>query len=201
MWRTMMPAGSAVVACDGADVVGMAAYLDLKLTVPGGAVLPMAGVSWVAVSPTHRRRGVLTAMFAELHGRMGDYPIAGLEASEAGIYGRFGYGPATVEHRADRRPAGGHGSTPTSPTPAASGSSRPQSTANSSRTSTSGGGCRHRAACTARASCGTTCSPTVRTSGMAAARSSVCCTPTASRCTGRTGTTRRRGSRSPSWPR
>ena len=32
-------------------------------------------------------------MFTELHGRMGDYPIAGLEASEAGIYGRFGYGP------------------------------------------------------------------------------------------------------------
>ena len=62
MWRTMMPEGSAVVACDGADVVGMAAYVDLELTVPGGAVLPMAGVTWVAVSPTHRRRGVLRAM-------------------------------------------------------------------------------------------------------------------------------------------
>ena len=35
------------------------------------------------------------------------YPIAGLEASEAGIYGRFGYGPATVSHRlvVDRREA------------------------------------------------------------------------------------------------
>jgi predicted acetyltransferase len=107
MWRTMMPAGSAVVACDGQDVVGVAAYLDLKLTVPGGAVLPMAGVTWVAVLPTHRRRGVLRAMFAELHSRMGDYPIAGLQASEAGIYGRFGYGPAMVEHKltVDRRQA------------------------------------------------------------------------------------------------
>ena len=95
-WRTLMPAGSAVVACDGEDVVGMAFYLDLKLTVPGGAVLPMAGLSGVAVSPTHRRRGALTAMFTELHGRMGDYPIAGLEASEAGIYGRFGYGPCDL---------------------------------------------------------------------------------------------------------
>jgi predicted acetyltransferase len=106
-WRTLMPAGSAVVACDGPDVVGVAIYLDLQLTVPGGAVLPMAGVTWVAVSPTHRRRGALRAMFAELHGRMGDYPIAGLEASEAGIYGRFGYGPAIVEHRltVDRREA------------------------------------------------------------------------------------------------
>jgi predicted acetyltransferase len=107
MWRTMMPADGALVACDGPDVVGVAAYLDLKLTVPGGAVLPMAGVTWVAVSPTHRRRGVLRAMFVELHARMGEYPIAGLQASEAGIYGRFGYGPATVEHRltVDRREA------------------------------------------------------------------------------------------------
>lgn len=106
-WRTMMPDNGVVVACDGPDVVGVAAFLDLKLTVPGGAVLPMAGVTWVVVSPTHRRRGVLTAMFVELHARMGEYPIAGLQASEAGIYGRFGYGPATVEHKltVDRRDA------------------------------------------------------------------------------------------------
>jgi predicted acetyltransferase len=96
IWRSMIPSDGAVVACDGADVVGAAVLYDLSLTVPGGAVLPMAGVSSVAVAPTHRRRGALTGMFAELHSRMGDYPIAGLEASEGGIYGRFGYGPATV---------------------------------------------------------------------------------------------------------
>ncbi len=71
MWRTLMPADSAVVACDGPDIVGMASYLDLKLTVPGGAVLPMAGVSWVAVSPTHRRRGVLTSDVRRTAPRMG----------------------------------------------------------------------------------------------------------------------------------
>lgn len=43
MWRTLMPADGVVIACDGADVVGMAYYLDLRLTVPGGTVLPMAG--------------------------------------------------------------------------------------------------------------------------------------------------------------
>jgi predicted acetyltransferase len=113
-WRTMMPAGSAVVACDGQDIVGMAYYLDLKLTVPGGVVLPMAGLSGVAVSPTHRRRGALTAMFTELHARMADYPIAGLEASEAAIYGRFGYGPSTVwrELTVDRREARFHDDVP-----------------------------------------------------------------------------------------
>lgn len=98
-WRSLIPAGGAVVACDGPDVVGVAVFLDLELTVPGGAVLPMAGVSWVAVAPTHRRRGALSGMFAELHRRMDRYPIAGLEASEAEIYGRFGYGPATIWQR------------------------------------------------------------------------------------------------------
>jgi predicted acetyltransferase len=113
-WRTLMPAGSVVVACDGPHIVGMAFYLDLKLTVPGGVVLPMAGLSGVAVSPTHRRRGALTAMFTELDARMADYPIAGLEASEAGIYGRFGYGPSTVwrELTVDRREARFHDEVP-----------------------------------------------------------------------------------------
>ncbi len=121
-WRSVMPAGGALVASDGSSLVasggsslvGVALYLDLRLTVPGGAVLPMAGVSWVVVSPTHRRRGVLTAMFTELHSRMSGYPIAGLEASEATIYGRFGYGPATVrrEFTVDRREARFHPDVP-----------------------------------------------------------------------------------------
>jgi len=51
MWHTLMPAGGGVVACEGPDIVGMSSFLDLRLTVPGGAVLPMAGVSWVAVAP------------------------------------------------------------------------------------------------------------------------------------------------------
>lgn len=109
MWRTLIPSEGAVVACDRDDVVGMAFYLDLRLTVPGGAVLPMAGVSWVCVAPTHRRRGVLREMFGELHARMAaSYPVAGLEASEGGIYGRFGYGPASVVETlsVDRRGVG-----------------------------------------------------------------------------------------------
>lgn len=98
-WRSMIPGDGSVVACDGDDIVGMSVYLDLKMTVPGGAVLPVAGVTLVAVAPTHRRRGVLRAMYTELHNRIADarYPIAALTASEGGIYGRFGYGPATIE--------------------------------------------------------------------------------------------------------
>jgi predicted acetyltransferase len=98
-WRTLMPGDASVVACDGGDVVGMAHYLDLRMTVPGGAVLPVAGITIVAVAPTHRRRGILRAMYTVLHERISAarYPIAALTASEGGIYGRFGYGPATVE--------------------------------------------------------------------------------------------------------
>jgi predicted acetyltransferase len=106
-WRSMMPTDGTVLACEGDDVVGMAHYLDMQLTVPGGAVLPMAGVTIVGVAPTHRRRGILRKMYVELHNRIADmrYPLAGLTASEGGIYGRFGYGPATIEQvfSVDRR--------------------------------------------------------------------------------------------------
>lgn len=118
-WRTLMPDDSAVVVCDGSigeAVVGVALYLDLQLTVPGGAVLRAGGVSSVAVSPTHRRRGLLRAMLTELHRRITDsgYPIAALTASEGGIYGRFGYGPATIEQglTIDRRFARFHDDAP-----------------------------------------------------------------------------------------
>lgn len=116
MWGSITPRDGVVVACDGADVVGVAKYFDLNLTVPGGAVLPMAGVSEVVVAPTHRRRGVLRAMFAELHDRIvaAGYPVAGLTASEGGIYGRFGYGPATIDQslRIERRRAAFHPDVP-----------------------------------------------------------------------------------------
>lgn len=115
-WRALLAAGGAVVACDGDHIVGNALYLDLRLTVPGGAVLPAAGVSLVVVAPTHRRRGILRAMYQELHRRIADhrYPIAALTASEGGIYGRFGYGPATIDHELtiDRRFARFHAGLP-----------------------------------------------------------------------------------------
>ncbi|WP_179473171.1 enhanced intracellular survival protein Eis [Mycolicibacterium vinylchloridicum] len=98
-WRSMSPREGVILGCDGTDIVGMCMLLDLELTVPGGRQLPTAGVTWVAVAPTHRRRGLLRAMFTGLHQRIvqAQYPIAGLLASEATIYGRFGYGPATTE--------------------------------------------------------------------------------------------------------
>jgi predicted acetyltransferase len=81
---------------DGGRIVATAASLGFELTVPGGPV-PMAGVTAVGVRPTHRRRGLLTSLMrAQLERlREGGEAIAGLWASEARIYGRFGYGLAT----------------------------------------------------------------------------------------------------------
>lgn len=116
-WRALLATDGVVVVCDeGGNIVGNAMYLDLRLTVPGGVVLPAAGISLVVVAPTHRRRGLLRAMYDELHSRIAKsgYPIAVLTASEGGIYGRFGYGPATIEHELtiDRRFARFHHDAP-----------------------------------------------------------------------------------------
>lgn len=85
----------ALVAVDGGEFVGTAGAYSFEMTVPGGT-MPTAGVTWVAVQPTHRRRGVLTAMMrrqlTDVHER--GEPLALLEASESVIYGRFGYGMA-----------------------------------------------------------------------------------------------------------
>src|SRR5262245_41389928 len=47
---------------DRGRIVATAGALAMELTVPGLRSLPMAGVSWVGVHPTHRRRGLLRAM-------------------------------------------------------------------------------------------------------------------------------------------
>jgi predicted acetyltransferase len=59
----------------------------------------MAGVTAVGVRSTHRRKGVLTSMMrAQLDDvRERGEPIAGLYASESIIYGRFGYGLASLQ--------------------------------------------------------------------------------------------------------
>jgi predicted acetyltransferase len=82
---------------DGDRVVATSGIYSLQMTVPG-AVVPCAGVTWVTVSPTHRRQGVLTSIMRRqltgLHEQQRE-PLAALWAAEYPIYGRFGYAPAT----------------------------------------------------------------------------------------------------------
>ncbi|MGH3034830.1 MAG: GNAT family N-acetyltransferase, partial [Gaiellaceae bacterium] len=94
--RLLAP-GRLHAAWDGGEAVGGAGAFSFELTVPGGR-LPAAGVTVVGVMPTHRRRGVLTAMTrAQLDDvRSRGEPLAALWASEGAIYGRFGYGMASL---------------------------------------------------------------------------------------------------------
>ena len=54
----------------------------------------LAYVDWVAVLPTHRRKGIFTKLTKHQFNDIRDHceAIAGLTASESSIYGRFGYG-------------------------------------------------------------------------------------------------------------
>ena len=157
----------------------------LLLTVPGGAVLPMAGITIVGVAPTHRRRGILRTMYTELHNRIADarYPIAGLTASEGGIYGRFGYGPATIEQRVHRRPAlraFPRGCSRPRWCPdgqAGRARRRPRRDLRALAAAT------RRAASSAPRRCGTKCWPTVNGSAAAEPSGSRSCIPTATSCT------------------
>jgi predicted acetyltransferase len=84
------------VAADGRPV-GTAGAYSFELTLPGAAIVPVTGVTAVGVLPSHRRQGVLSAMMrhqlADLRAR-GEI-MSVLLSSEAVIYRRFGYGPAT----------------------------------------------------------------------------------------------------------
>jgi predicted acetyltransferase len=73
------------------------AYHRKTLNVGGGTLLPVHQITAVTVRPSHRRRGILRAMISSdlAQAKAAGIPIAALTASEAVIYGRFGFGVAT----------------------------------------------------------------------------------------------------------
>jgi len=80
-------------AYDGDTIAGCAGTMAFTMTTPGGAV-PVAGLTMVGVLPTHRRRGVMSALVRQHldEARASGQPVSALWASEGSIYGRFGYG-------------------------------------------------------------------------------------------------------------
>jgi predicted acetyltransferase len=97
----LLPADRCLAVRDDGAVVATAGAFPLRITVPGGGQVAVAGVTVVTVHPTHRRRGLLRQMMDEQLddvARRGE-PIAALTASEASIYERFGYGTATYGTR------------------------------------------------------------------------------------------------------
>lgn len=96
--RLLFEHGRPFGAVEGDEVVGLARSLEVSLTVPGGAGVRTGAVTAVGVRADRTRRGVMTEM---MHAQLADLAdngitLAALYASEGRIYGRFGYGIATL---------------------------------------------------------------------------------------------------------
>ncbi|WP_210440419.1 GNAT family N-acetyltransferase [Nocardioides xinjiangensis] len=92
---------------------GIYGVRPMQMSLPGGVLAPIAGLTWVGVHPDCRRRGVLSAMMTDhlARTREAGTAVSALHASEAAIYGRFGYGLAVLTHQVDV----GRGTTFTAP--------------------------------------------------------------------------------------
>lgn len=97
-YARLLPAERTHAVFDDGSIVAGAGVLTFDMTVPGPVAIPCAGVTVVGTLPTHRRRGLLTRMMRaqldDVH-RRGEL-IAALYASEETIYGRYGYGLASL---------------------------------------------------------------------------------------------------------
>ena len=150
-----------LVGYDGPDLVAESGAWTFDVTVPGGAFVPAAGITFVAVSASHRRRGLLRLMMGELLDDAVERqePLAVLSASESSIYERFGFGLGTYRtklvvepHRVRFRTSSAPTASCASPTP-----SRPARRCPRSTTACAGS---VRARCRATTGGGTSCSGT-----------------------------------------
>ncbi|GGT39061.1 GNAT family N-acetyltransferase [Streptomyces chromofuscus] len=95
--RAQFVPGRLLGAFDGERCVATFRSFAQEVTAVGGAFVPADAVSNVTVSPTHRRRGLLSRMMTRdlaAAKERGDV-VATLIAAEYPIYGRYGFGPAT----------------------------------------------------------------------------------------------------------
>ena len=81
----------------GSIPVATFSSFDKQINVGGGRMLPVRMITDVSVSPAYRRRGLTRhLMRTDLDDAVArGVPLAALTVSEAGIYARFGFGPAT----------------------------------------------------------------------------------------------------------
>src|SRR6266567_3990617 len=95
--------GRTLAAFDGDTIVGGTGAFSFQMRVPG-AMAAVAGVSLVAVLPSRRRQGILSALMRRQLADVSERgeAVAVLFASESGIYGRYGYGLRPGAGRAAR---------------------------------------------------------------------------------------------------
>jgi predicted acetyltransferase len=90
-------------AVDGERWIGTGGAYTFDVTVPGGTAVGAAGITLIAVTPSHRRRGILRLMMGWLfeQARERNEPLAVLWASESAIYQHFGFGMGTLQSAFD----------------------------------------------------------------------------------------------------
>jgi predicted acetyltransferase len=95
-WLARLELDRTLGAFDGTTLAGVTGVYSFRMRVPG-AMAAVAGVSMVAVLPSHRRRGALTGLMRRQLADIADRgeAVAALFASETPIYGRYGYGRAS----------------------------------------------------------------------------------------------------------
>lgn len=108
-WEKSVPSwdgSDSLSAWDGDECVGHASGYRVDTVVPGGARLSTSAVSRVGVRPTARRRGVASGLMRRLltEAAARGQVLASLRASEAVIYGRFGFGVAGLASEVRFRP-------------------------------------------------------------------------------------------------
>jgi predicted acetyltransferase len=94
---TLLDPGRTVGAFVAGQLAGTADAVTSTLTLPGGAIVRHAAVTHIGVLPSFTRKGIATAL---IHHQLRDFAqrgeiVASLRASEATIYGRYGYGVAS----------------------------------------------------------------------------------------------------------
>jgi predicted acetyltransferase len=115
---TLLEPGRTIGVFAGEQLVGTADSATSGLTLPGGAIVGHAAVTHIGVLPSFTRRGIATELVRH---QLRDFAargevVATLRASEATIYGRYGYGVASSAQsvevttaRAELRPGVGAG--------------------------------------------------------------------------------------------
>jgi len=95
-WHARLELDRTLGAFDGTTLAGVTGVYSFRMRVPG-AMAAVAGVSMVAVLPSHRRRGALSGLMRRQLSDIAERgeAVAALFASETEIYGRYGYGRAS----------------------------------------------------------------------------------------------------------
>jgi predicted acetyltransferase len=101
-WRPHLEVDRTWAVAERGRFVGNANVFSRTVTLPAApgrpcAAVPVAAISGVGVHPTHRRQGLLRRLMAAMldDARRRGEAVAALTASQAAIYGRFGFAPAT----------------------------------------------------------------------------------------------------------